>query len=90
MIRSGCWSLPSSATLVLDLASARYAHGTAADLVAGAHLSVLDYFGEITWTNWPALKTWYMKLKSRPCFRPLLADRFPGVPPSGHYADLDF
>ena len=28
--------LPSSATLVLDLASARYAHGTAADLVAGA------------------------------------------------------
>lgn len=28
--------LPSSATLVLDLASTRYAHGTAADLVAGA------------------------------------------------------
>ncbi|GAA0650618.1 glutathione S-transferase family protein [Brevundimonas lenta] len=61
-----------------------------ADLVAAAHLSILDYFGEVAWANWPALKTWYMKLKSRPCFRPLLADRFPGVPASGQYADLDF
>jgi glutathione S-transferase len=31
-----------------------------------------------------------MKLKSRPCFRPLLADRFPGVHASAWYADLDF
>ena len=61
-----------------------------ADLVAASHLSVLDYFGEVSWSAWPALKTWYMKLKSRPCFRALLADRFPGVPASGHYADLDF
>ena len=61
-----------------------------ADIVAAAHLSVLDYFGEVAWAAYPGLKTWYMKLKSRPCFRPLLADRFPGVPPSGHYADLDF
>ncbi len=61
-----------------------------ADFVAAAHLSVLDYFGEVSWASYPGLKTWYMKLKSRPCFRPLLADRFPGVPPSGHYADLDF
>ncbi|MEY4555773.1 MAG: hypothetical protein RL093_892 [Pseudomonadota bacterium] len=61
-----------------------------ADIVAAAHLSVLDYFGEVSWASYPGLKTWYMKLKSRPCFRPLLADRFPGVPPSGQYADLDF
>jgi len=61
-----------------------------ADIVAAAHLSVLDYFGEVAWAAYPGLKTWYMKLKSRPCFRPLLADRFPGTPPSGHYADLDF
>lgn len=61
-----------------------------ADIVAAAHLSVLDYFGEVSWASYPGLKTWYMKLKSRPCFRPLLADRFPGTPPSGHYADLDF
>tara|TARA_R110002124_G_scaffold21687_1_gene83310 strand:- start:5168 stop:5851 length:684 start_codon:yes stop_codon:yes gene_type:complete len=61
-----------------------------ADLVAAAHLSVLDYFGEIAWQNWPGLKTWYMKLKSRPCFRPLLSDRFQGLQPSAHYTDLDF
>ena len=61
-----------------------------ADLMAAAHLSVLDYFGEINWGQWPALKLWYSKLKSRPCFRPLLADRFVGVPPSAWYADLDF
>jgi glutathione S-transferase len=61
-----------------------------ADIVAAAHLSVLDYFGEISWVSYPGLKTWYMKLKSRPCFRPLLADRFPGVAASAWYADLDF
>ena len=61
-----------------------------ADIVAAAHLSVLDYFGEIAWATWPALKTWYMKIKSRPCFRPLLADRFQGLAPAPHYADLDF
>ena len=61
-----------------------------ADIVAASHLSILDYFGEIAWASYPALKTWYMKLKSRPCFRTLLSDRFPGVAPAGHYADLDF
>lgn len=61
-----------------------------ADLVAAAHLSVLDYFGEVAWATVPALKVWYSKIKSRPCFRPLLADRFPGVSPSNWYADLDF
>ncbi len=63
---------------------------TQADLVAGAHLSVLDYFGEVNWDSVPALKTWYMKLKSRPCFRTLLTDRFPGVAAAGHYGELDF
>lgn len=61
-----------------------------ADLMAGAHLSILDYFSEVPWGERPALKTWYMKLKSRPCFRPLLGDRFPGVAPAACYAELDF
>lgn len=61
-----------------------------ADIVAAAHLSILDYFGEIPWASWPTLKTWYMKIKSRPCFRPLLADRFQGLAPAACYADLDF
>ncbi|WP_226635213.1 FtsZ-binding protein FzlA [Brevundimonas poindexterae] len=61
-----------------------------ADLVAAAHLSVLDYFGEIAWASWPGLKDWYMRMKCRPCFRPLLSDRLPGQPPVAHYDDLDF
>ncbi|MBU1325035.1 MAG: glutathione S-transferase family protein [Alphaproteobacteria bacterium] len=61
-----------------------------ADLVAAAHLSVLDFFGEVSWGNWPALKTWYMRLKSRPSFRPLLTDRLAGLQAAQHYADLDF
>ena len=61
-----------------------------ADFAAAAHLSVIDYFGDVPWKDFPAAKTWYMKLKSRPCFRPILADRWPGLAPAGHYDDLDF
>jgi glutathione S-transferase len=61
-----------------------------ADLGAAAHISVIDYFGDPPWKDFPALKTWYMAIKSRPSFRPLLSDRHPGMPPSAHYHDLDF
>jgi len=61
-----------------------------ADFAAAAHISVLDYFGDIPWRDVPTAKTWYMKLKSRPAFRPLLADRWPGLAPAAHYDDLDF
>ena len=61
-----------------------------ADFAAAAHLSVIDYFGDVPWSDFPGAKTWYMKLKSRPAFRPLLADRWPGLTPAPHYDDLDF
>ena len=61
-----------------------------ADFAAAAHLSVIDYLGDVPWAEVPAAKTWYMKLKSRPAFRPLLMDRWPGLTPSRHYDDLDF
>ena len=61
-----------------------------ADFAAAAHISVLDYFGDVPWRDTPAVKTWYMKVKSRPAFRPLLSDRWPGLAPAGHYDDLDF
>jgi glutathione S-transferase len=61
-----------------------------ADLGAAAHISVIDYFGDPPWRDFPAVKTWYMAIKSRPSFRPLLSDRHPGMPPSTHYHDLDF
>ena len=61
-----------------------------ADLAAAAHLSALDYLGEVFWEDYEPVKSWYALLKSRPSFRPLLADRVAGFIPSGSYADLDF
>ncbi len=61
-----------------------------ADFAAAAHLSLLDYLDEIAWDNVPAVRQWYVRIKSRPSFRPLLADRVPGLPPPLHYSDLDF
>lgn len=61
-----------------------------ADLAAAAAVSVLDYLGEINWTESPEAKDWYQRLKSRPSFRTMLAERIRGVTPVSHYADLDF
>ncbi|MGE0503251.1 MAG: glutathione S-transferase family protein [Rhizobiaceae bacterium] len=63
---------------------------TYADLAAAASLSILDYLGEIPWGEFPAVRDWYTRIKSRPSFRPLLADRVRGLSPVSHYADLDF
>jgi glutathione S-transferase len=61
-----------------------------ADMAAGAHVSLLDYLGEVPWEEFAAAKEWYARLKSRRSFRSILADRVPGTMPAGHYADLDF
>ena len=63
---------------------------TLADIAAAAHLSCVDYLGDVPWDNNPTAKQWYMRIKSRPTFRPLLSDHIPGVPPPKHYAMLDF
>jgi len=63
---------------------------TYADLAAAAHLSSVDYLGDVPWSENEAAKSWYARVKSRPSFRPLLIDTHVGVPPSKTYADLDF
>jgi glutathione S-transferase len=63
---------------------------TLGDLAVAAHLSVLDYFGEVPWHDHLAAGEWYVRMKSRPSFRSLLGDRVPGQPPVSHYAELDF
>ena len=63
---------------------------SAADIAAGAHVSCLDYLDDVPWAGYPAVKEWYARMKSRPSFRAILADRLPGEPPPSHYADLDF
>lgn len=61
-----------------------------ADMAAAATFSVLDYLGEVDWSEYPGAREWYQRMKSRPSFRPLLAERVRGLAPTSHYADLDF
>src|SRR5262249_42354145 len=61
-----------------------------ADIAAAAHLSAIDYLGDVPWDRHRDAKDWYARVKSRPSFRPLLADQFAGLLPAPHYADLDF
>lgn len=61
-----------------------------ADITAAAQISCVDYIGDVPWDRHAAAKDWYARVKSRPAFRPLLADHLPGMPPPRHYADLDF
>ena len=63
---------------------------TYADLAAAAHLSAIDYLGDVPWNEDEAAKAWYARIKSRPSFRPLLAEWLAGVPASPSYVDLDF
>ncbi len=61
-----------------------------ADIAASAHLSAIDYLGDVPWDQFADVKDWYARVKSRPSFRLLLADHIPGLEPPKHYADLDF
>jgi glutathione S-transferase len=61
-----------------------------ADLAAAAHLSSVDYVGDVPWSEDEAAKSWYARVKSRPSFRPLLAETWPGLAPAPTYANLDF
>jgi glutathione S-transferase len=61
-----------------------------ADLSAAAHLSAVDYLGDVPWDADETAKAWYARIKSRPSFRALLGDTLPGLTPSPSYANLDF
>ena len=70
---------------------------TMADFSAAAQFSILDYIGEVPWDKtennvllFEETKNWYARVKSRPSFRGILADRIPGIIPASHYGDLDF
>lgn len=65
-------------------------HISIADLSAAAHISCIDYLGDVPWGNHASAKDWYARIKSRPSFRPLLNDQVRGLNPVSHYADLDF
>jgi glutathione S-transferase len=63
---------------------------TLADLAAAAQLSVADYLGGIDWRGHRQTADWYSVMKSRPSFRPLLAERMEVIQPPSHYDKPDF
>ena len=63
---------------------------TLADLTVAAHLSIIDYLGDIPWEEYKNAKLWYAKIKSRPSFKEILRDNIKGIPPSSNYTNLDF
>ncbi|WP_166039663.1 glutathione S-transferase family protein [Sphingosinicella sp. YJ22] len=63
---------------------------TLADLAAAAHLSVADYLGGVDWRGHKQTVDWYGVMKSRPSFRPLLAERMEVITPPAHYDKVDF
>jgi glutathione S-transferase len=60
------------------------------DLAAAAHLSVADYLGGVDWRGHKPSVDWYGVMKSRPSFRPLLAERMEVIVPPAHYDKVDF
>lgn len=63
---------------------------TLADLTVAAHLSIIDYLGDICWEDYKNAKLWYAKIKSRPSFKDILKDNIKGIHPSANYTNLDF
>lgn len=63
---------------------------TLSDFALAAHLSTLDYLGDVDWESHEEVRLWFARIKSRPAFRTLLSDRVVGMPASKTYADLDF
>jgi glutathione S-transferase len=63
---------------------------TMADLAAAAHLSALDYTGDVPWEYNAAAHNWYALMKSRPSLRCILIERVRGVRPPVYYENPDF
>ena len=61
-----------------------------ADLTVAAHISIIDYLGDISWNDYKNAKLWYAKVKSRPSFKDILKDNIKGIHPSANYTNLDF
>lgn len=63
---------------------------TLADISAAAHLSSVDYLGDVPWSKYKSAAQWYARIKSRRSFRGILTDAIPGLPAPEHYVNLDF
>ena len=71
-----------------QLAGGRGYHHCRSD--GGRAFVMSGLYGDVPWKSWPVVRDWYARIKSRPSFRPLLADTVAGMRPPAYYADLDF
>lgn len=53
-----------------------------ADITAAAHLSCVDYMGDVPWQEHNNAYRWYDSVRSRSSFEPLLSERVPGFDPA--------
>jgi glutathione S-transferase len=100
VIRSAISLLPEHILYIANLLRGRdWLAGhrmSAADLAAAAHISVVDFLGNMPWKHQnhsnalDAVREWYARIKSRPSFRALTTDIVQGFTPPLHYADPDF
>ena len=56
-----------------------------ADITAAAHLSCVDYMGDVPWEEHRAARKWYESVIQRPSFEPILEERVPGFEPIVQY-----
>lgn len=63
-------------------------HFSLADITAAAHLSCVDYIGDVPWEEHQPARDWYAKVKSRDSFAALLSDRVPGFLPAEEYEKI--
>ena len=79
---------------VADWLARRLGAGSGAITIPGGStpfpiLETLVAHGGIDWSGHDQARGWYAVMKSRPSFRPLLAEKMDGLPPPAHYALVD-
>ncbi len=62
---------------------------TLADIAAAAQISVVEFLGGIDWKGHKESRDWYLVIKSRRSFAPLLTERMDSLLPPADYADLN-
>ena len=63
---------------------------TYADLAAAAHLSVVDYLGDVPWEENETAKHWYARINPGRPFARFCPTGFREKGPSEHHGNLDF
>jgi glutathione S-transferase len=94
LIRQGTSQMLYHLDYIGHLANERYFLAgdnlTLADIAASAHLSAIDYLGDVPWAYNNAAHNWYALMKSRPSMRCILGERIRGVRPPVYYENPDF